>query len=350
MKTIQTKTYTCIDWYTWFLILIQVGNKSVVEKSCPKQPAILYDSRYSVPVYWCLWSLLNHVLIDFSNSTPGETGAGEEASPYSKVRMSDMHTLEHFRTGNLGATSHHFSLTDHAIPWDSSLFIRPRQAVIQSCSGRGESLGEGGTLLVAEAARRNEETTCITLVTLVRKITQYHPIYPYLNSIIVLQSFAKCYKQKVFRKLQAPLQWFLSFKWHYLPLVVSTLLVLRIKLWKLTEYRRIVYLEPHQQLNFCSFATKCTGAHDLHFVLTISPVILIWCMCMSLTSLSWGCGHSGAPANWWALRSPRNSFEDTVFRWSPCKSLYIPCELCMIALRYSDMNIEWWNILWKLHF
>lgn len=51
----QTKTYTCIDWYTWF-ILIQVGNKSVVEKSYPKQPAILYYSRYSVPVYWCLWS------------------------------------------------------------------------------------------------------------------------------------------------------------------------------------------------------------------------------------------------------------------------------------------------------
>ena len=22
----------------------------------------------------------------------------------------------------------------------------------------------------------------------------------------------------------------------------------------------------------------------------------------------------------------------------------------MIALRYSDMNIEWWNIVWKLHF
>lgn len=98
------------------------------------------------------------------------------------------------------------------------------------------------------------------------------PIYPYLNSIIVLQSFAKCYKQKSSANCRHP-SVVSIFQMHYLPLVVSTLLVLRIKLWKLTEYRRIVYLEPHQQLNFCSFATKCTGAHDLHFVLTISPVI-----------------------------------------------------------------------------
>ena len=98
------------------------------------------------------------------------------------------------------------------------------------------------------------------------------PIYPYLNSTIVLQSFAKCYKQKSSANCRHP-SVVSIFQMHYLPLVVSTLLVLRIKLWKLTEYRRIVYLEPHQQLNFCSFATKCTGAHDLHFVLTISPVI-----------------------------------------------------------------------------
>lgn len=102
-----------------------------------------------------------------------------------------------------------------------------------------------------------------------------HPISPYL-SLSQLHNrttvFAKCYKQKSSANCRHP-SVVSIFQMHYLPLVVSTLLVLRIKLWKLTEYRRIVYLEPHQQLNFCSFATKCTGAHDLHFVLTISPVI-----------------------------------------------------------------------------
>lgn len=273
MKTYENDSNEDLHLH-WLIHLIHLDS-SGEQKRCREE----LSKATCNPILFTLFSagllifveLLNHVLIDFSNSTPGETGAGEEASPYSKVRMSDMHTLEHFRTGNLGATSHHFSVTDHAIPWDSSLFIRPRQAVIQSFSGRcrGESLGEGGTLLVAEAARRNEETTCITLV---KKITQYHPIYPYLNSIIVLQSFAKCYKQKSSANCRHP-SVVSIFQMHYLPLVVSTLLVLRIKLWKLTEYRRIVYLEPHQQLNFCSFATKCTGAHDLHFVLTISPVI-----------------------------------------------------------------------------
>ena len=148
--------------------------------------------------------------------------------------------------------------------------LRPRQAaVILSFSGRcrGESLGEGGTLLVAEAARRNEETTCITLV---KKITLSQ-----LHTTV----FCKLLQTKVFRKLQAPFSGF--YLSNALPApggqysVQTNLLVLRIKLWKLTEYRRIVYLEPNQQLNFCSvpllvprsFATKCTGAHDVACIL-----------------------------------------------------------------------------------
>ena len=276
MKTYENDSNEDLHLH-WLIHLIHLDS-SGEQKRCREElhkttcNPLLFTSRYSVPVYWCLWSCW---IMSWSTSAiPHQARQVLERRP-ARTRKCACRTCTPWNTLELGIweprviTSVSLTMRYHETLHSS--YVRDKQWFKVFQVDAEENLSEkvelSWWLKLLEGTKKQHASHWS------RKspyITLSIPIST--NSITVLQSFAKCYKQKSSANCRHP-SVVSIFQMHYLPLVVSTLLVLRIKLWKLTEYRRIVYLEPHQQLNFCSFATKCTGAHDLHFVFTISSVI-----------------------------------------------------------------------------